>query len=126
MSALSIADKRRIAARIFFQDNQGGEDGYEDYHEALAEFISGENQSDQFIEFVVKPYLKPKEGHTLIMRDDGHVASVRDEDGYFEPLTEMTQNEGEAFHEEYLKAADEYPDIEGYELLAKIRWKVIN
>ena len=119
---LTKEDKCRIVARNFYTDNP---DQYEDYHEALTEFMSGNNCSDTFIEFCVAPYLKPEDGCEIVMSDIGHVASVRLLDGFFNPRTEMTQDEGEAMEEAFHKAADEYPDLDGLDLLLKTGWKKI-
>src|ERR1700677_2393162 len=100
---VTTEDKLKIAARAFFTDNQ---DQYEDYHEALSEFISGSNQSETFIEFCVEPYIKPEDGHAVLVRDDAHVATVRMSDGLFTPRTEMSQGEGEKFEADYEKAMD--------------------
>jgi len=116
-------DKCRIVARNFFTDNP---DQYEDYHEALAEFMSGLNTSDQFIDFAVERYIKPEKGFSLYMTDAGHVAAIRDADGFFQPRTEMTPEEVEELEEAFRKAADDFPDLDGFDLIEKIGWRKIS
>lgn len=115
-------DKNRIAARLFFQDNS---DQYEDYHEALTEFMSGNNTSEVFVDFCVKPMVQPEEGCAVVTNEIGHVATVRLSDGFFSPRTEMTQDEGEAIEEKFHEAADLHPDLDGLDLLLTTGWKQI-
>lgn len=110
--------KLRILARNFFTDNQ---DQYEDYRHALTEFMANE-PSDTFVEFCIEPYVTPKDGFVVMYRDDGHVAEIRNADGWFNPRTEMTHEEGAEFEEQYEKAMEEFPNLEGYDLLEKIGW----
>lgn len=119
---LNMEEKRKIAARVFFQDNQND---YEDYHEAATEFLNPGNMSDQFVEFVVEPLTKPLEGYLLFTRDDGHVIRVRADDGFLEPVTEMTNDEGELLAEQLTKASEEKPDFDDIGLLKAIGWKLI-
>lgn len=119
---ITVEDKRRICARAFYQDNK---DQYEDYHEALAEFMSGQNVSDSFIDTVVEPFVSPEPGHFVVVNDLGHVASVRDSDGFFSPRTEFTQDEGMSLEVEFTKAMDEFPDLDGIPLLEKTGWRVV-
>lgn len=123
MNDLTIEDKRRIVARIFFTDNR---DQYEDYHEALSEFISGNNQSEDFINFAVKPYVESKKGHTVLMRDDGHVVDIRESDGFLSYRTDMTEDEAESLQDQTTEVIDEYPDKEpGIWILKSLGWRVI-
>lgn len=115
-------DKARICARAFFQDNQ---DQYEDYHEALTEFTSGNNVSDSFIDFAVEHYLTPVPGYILVTNAVGHVVNIRDSDGFLEPVTEMSEEECEAMNEAFHEAADKYADLTELALLEKIGWKVL-
>jgi len=119
MSEITKEDKRRIAARLFFNDNK---DQYEDYHEALSEFISGQNQSDDFIDFVVEPLLKGEPGHHLFTKD-GHVAKLRIEDDFFSPLTEMSEFDGESFETSFDAVADKNPNTSVSGILELLGWK---
>jgi len=120
---ITTEDKRKICARNFFNDNR---DQYEDYHEAAAEFLSGQNVSDRFVDFAVEPYIKPQEGHYVLVGNDGHVATVRAEDGFFSPRTEMTREEGEAIEAAFEAMNDKYPEALELELLEKMGWRVIH
>lgn len=120
---VSAEDKRRICARLFFQDNQ---DQYEDYHEAAAEFLSGNNASDKFVDFTVEAIVRPEPGHMIFVRDDGHVASLRMEDGFFEPRTEMTEDEGEENMEKFGQAFEDDPELEPLGALKAIGWRAVD
>lgn len=115
-------DKLKILARLFFQDNQ---DDYEDFRAAEVEFMANQ-PTDMFIEFCLKPILsKKRDDNSLVMNSQGHVASVRHSDGYFEPLTEMTQDDGSEMEDAFHEASEKYPDLDGLDLLVKTDWKVI-
>lgn len=115
------ADKLKILARLFFQDN---EDQYEDYRAAEIEFMT-QTPSDSFIEFTLGHTLKPKEGHELVYSPVGHVAYVRDSDGFLEPVTEMSQEDGMELETEFEEAAGKYLDLDGMDLLLKTSWKKV-
>lgn len=125
MDKVSNQDKRAIVARNFFNDNKEGEDAYEDYREALIEISNPENVNDTFIDFAVQPYLQRKEGCRLMMKD-GFVVSIREADGFLEPLTEMTQDEGEEIENAFQDIADKFPNVESsFVLMQKLGWKLL-
>jgi len=120
---LTLEDKKRICARLFFTDN---EDQYEDYHEALAEFMSGENVTETFVDFAVQSAIQPEEGHDVYTNKGGHVATVRLDDGFFSFRTEMTDDEVEEARELWEKAREENPEVGDISvLLEKAGWKKI-
>lgn len=119
---ITMEDKKRILARAFFTDNR---DQYEDYHEALTEFMSGQNVTDRFIEFGAEPYLRGKEGYELFTNKDGHVVAFREHDGHVLPITEMDEDEGDAFNEALQKLADENPVADMNDIFEKLGWKQI-
>lgn len=125
--SLTIRDKRIIVARNFFIDNQEGKDAYEDFREALIEFTGSQAPPDAFIEFAVQPYLdQRKDGHLLLLHPDGWLMNLRTKDDYMEPVTEMTDEQGETLHEEFQAMDDKFPDEESaVKLLQKIGWKII-
>lgn len=118
---ISKQDKLKIMARLFFQDN---EDQYEDFRDAEVEFMA-HPPTDTFIDFCLEPLLKKEEGTSIVMNSQGHVASVRHSDGFFDPKTDMTVDEGEEMEGAFHEAADKYPDLDGMDLLLKMDWKVI-
>ncbi len=118
----SKEDKRRIVARNFFTDNR---DQYEDYHEALTEFMSGANASDRFVDAAAESFIKPKDGHTVLVRDDGHVVEVRDIDAFMEPRTEMTEDEFTELTDQIGVALEENEDLDGAAVLVKIGWRIL-
>lgn len=118
---LTAEEKRKIVARFFFRDNP---DEYEDFHEAHVEFASGQNVSDSFVDSVIEMNIKSEEGHSFVMNESGHVAKVRLTDGFFEPLTGMTEEEGSEVIETFHAAEGKY-DLDGLDLLLKCGWKVI-
>lgn len=122
MSKLSITDKRIIAARLFFVDNR---DSYDDFKDALDEFLDGKNQSDKFIDAVVNPIMKKTEGHILLMSPNGHVANLRLSDNFFSPLTQMTLEEGEALEKQFETTNNTFPEDDELEILKKMGWKTI-
>jgi hypothetical protein len=117
---IAAEDKRKIAARAFFHDDNE----YEDFHEAETEFMAL-NHAEAFIDFVCEPYLKPKPGHSIVMRGDGHLATVREVDGFFEPVFDMTDKEGEEVMEAFNEAAEKHPGLDGLPLLLKTGWKIL-
>ena len=119
---ISQEDKLKIVARLFFQDNP---DQYEDYHEALTEFMGQSKPSDAFINSCVEHVIKPQDGCAIVMSSVGHVASVRIDDGFFEPRTDMSDEECEAVEDRFQETADENPDLDGLDLLVKMDWKKI-
>lgn len=118
---MRIEDQRKIVARNFFNDNR---DSYEDYHEAETEFMS-RDISETFIKLALEPYIKQESGHILFMRDDGHVASLRESDQFFSPRTEMTDEEGEELEESFEAAKEKYPNYNEVQLLESIGWRKI-
>ena len=118
----SITDKRKIAARLFFSDNR---DSYDDFQDALNEFTDGKNQTDAFIDTLVSPILKPVEEHILLMRYDGHVATLRLADNFFSPRTKMIEEEGEELKEQFEITNQQNPNDNELELLLKMGWTLI-
>lgn len=104
---MKIEDKIKICARLFFQE---GND-YEDYREAYAEFCANK-PSDKFLDFAIEPILKHKDSeHKLFMhKESGHVATLRIKDGFFSPITEMTEDEGLETSEATLNEIDKIPE----------------
>lgn len=119
---MKLDDKKRIAARLFYQDN---EDQYEDYHEALCEFSSGQNMSDAFIDTVIKFNLEPESGHKFVMRDDGHVAKVRLSDWFFSPVTKFSEEEGDELVNKWEEVLEGKDEMDTFEILKLMGWRVI-
>lgn len=119
---LSKEDKCKIAARLFYDDNR---DQYEDFHEAFVEFASGLNVSEAFLETVVSLNVKPRSGHRIVLGPNGALAAVREVDGFFEPISNMTHDEGAIMEGSFNVACEEYTDLDEWGILNKIGWKVI-
>jgi hypothetical protein len=94
-------DKVKIAARLFYQDDNG----YEDYRDAHIEFCSN-CPSEEFINFATQDILKKEDGHKIFFNGEGHVATLRMSDGFFSPRTEMSEDEGEELEEKIMDEMD--------------------
>jgi hypothetical protein len=119
---LTKEDRARIVARAFYEDNR---DQYEDYRHALTEFMNQQNTSEEFMKFAVEPFVKPKEGHSIWVNDVGHVLAVRAEDGFVEPIFEMTDAEFEELQEHTENAVDANQDADEFEIMEMIGWRRI-
>ena len=115
-------EKRKIAARCFYADNM---DEYEDFQEAMVDFMGQHKPSDTFVNFVVDEYLKPEAGLSVWMSIDGHVATIREKDGYFKPRTMMFEDDALKMQADYEQASIAFPNLKQIELLPKIGWKRI-
>lgn len=121
---LTKEDKIKICARVFFADNFGTEEGYEDYHEALAEFSGSNAPNERFMDFTIEPYIKlPKEGERVFMSKDGQVGTVRMKDGFFTPRTPMLQTDVEKMEQDFHVAMENNKHLSPLEILFLIGWK---
>ena len=86
---LDKQSKIKIAARLFYQDDND----YSSYEEAVKEMtLVDEFFLDSTINFVTAK----NNGYRKLMRDiDGHVIQLRTSDDFLEPLTKMTESDGE-------------------------------
>lgn len=123
-------DKKRIVARAFYNDN---EDQYEDFREALTEFMNGQNTSQKFIDFAVEPFIKPIEGHIRLVNDEGHVIAFREKDGYMDPNHSNIENEAEwvEYQKQMMTAIQSAPiaiqsTSQVLDLLTGLKWRVIS
>lgn len=99
-------------------------DQYEDFRHALTE-VMAQDFTDTFLDFAVKPYIKPEEGSVILMNDDGHVALYRDVDGYFHTRTDVTEEIWDKVVEKIDEVTDEFPELDGIDLIIKAGWRVI-
>jgi len=118
---ISKEDKRRLCARAFFEDNP---DQYEDYHEALTEFMSNK-VTDSFIDAICRFNVNPEPGFGMFIRDDGHIMSYRFTDDFCQPQTCMTDEECEADQAAFTEISGNFPDLSSLEILEKMGWRRI-
>ncbi|MFV8250220.1 hypothetical protein [Bdellovibrio bacteriovorus] len=116
---LTKALKLKVCARAFYQDAEEGV--YEDFRAAEVEFMA-KPPPDRFIDFVAGNFIAPVAGHKVFVSSDGHVARVRMSDGYFEPVTEMTEDEGETFEAKFMELLDSDVTLEPLDALKKMGW----
>lgn len=119
---LTDIDKANIAARCFYDDNR---DEYEDFKEAQIDFMGKNKPSAAFIETVMKMNLEVKKGHKLFLCHDGLLAHVRLSDGFFDPYSTFSEEDGQIVQEQFQKVADENPDVKDEDLLPLMPWKEI-
>lgn len=114
-------DKAKIAARCFYADEP---EQYEDFKQAYDEMRFGTTEG--FLDTVCERVIEKKEGHRILMSDEGHVVAIRTADSFVEFRTEMTEEEAKALAETTQKYADENPQIESASMIfINCGWKLI-
>jgi hypothetical protein len=98
--------KIKIAARLFFDDNQEEYENYEQSVEGLRD------ASDEFLDHVVKNFYRNKPGHRSFYNpEDGHIISLRTSDDWLEPVTAMSKEYGDEIHEKFRAASIQREDF---------------
>lgn len=118
--SLTREEKQRIAARAFYAENR---DEFESFDQALEDFAEGKI-SETFLDKVVEMNCQRQEGAALMMSPGGHLANVFPH-GYFEPITDMSEEEGEMIQAGFAKAAEFCSSKRAKDLLEFMGWKEV-
>lgn len=114
-------DKIKIAARLFFADNND----YASYQEAVDE-MTVNNLPDGFLDNCLEPITRHVEpGYRLLMNDVGHVISVNNDTGHVLPATQQSEIEADLYETAARAEAARDSSVSVVRLMQNVGWRLI-